>query len=196
MGDRYGEEEKTVDIFRKSRVALRERRTERHVRLGGRHVRAPRCRKCERKELMGPKNPAVSRSRLSTETRFTTAPRRTPAAPAPAFALHPLELPVLLDMGLRSGDPPRLPQLSSCVHIAHGAILHPPGLKDRFFFAPTFPSEALCPENAMQRLLLGVCKFSVPAAPSLNPAEGCTHRQNADDLPSYCCTLAAQCTVL
>lgn len=132
--------------------------------------------------MRGPKNPAGSRLRLSAETRFTTARRRTPAAPAQAFTLHPLKSPVLLEMGLRSGDSPRLPHLSSCAHTVHGAILHPPGLKDGFFFTPTFPSEALCPENATQRLLPGVWKFSVPAAPSLNLAEGCIRVQNADDL--------------
>lgn len=130
---------------------------------------------------MGQKNPVVSRSRLSTETRFTTTPRKTPAAPVHSFTPHHLKLSVLLEMGLKSGDSTRLPHLSSCVHRAHGAILHPSEgeSKDGSSFTSTFPSETLCPENTMQRLLPGVWKFS---APSITLAEDCILWQNADDL--------------
>lgn len=123
MWDGSGEAKKTIDTFRKSRVALRERGTEMHIRFSRRHIHGPRCRKCERKEMMGCKSPMVSRSQLSTETRFTTAQRRTPAAPVHAFTLHPLKLSVLLETGLKSGDfiPPAPPQLLG----AHSTRCHP-----------------------------------------------------------------------
>ena len=128
------------------------------VSFSGRHIRAPRCRKCEKKEMMGHKKPVVSRSQLSMETRFTPARRRTPAASVHAFTLHPLKLSMLLETGLKSGDSTRLLHLGSCVHTAHGGILNPSAgeLKDGASLTSTFPSETLCPENTMQRLLPGV----------------------------------------
>lgn len=165
-----GEEEKTIDIFRNSRAALRKRRTERHVRSSWRQVHAPRCRKCERKGAMGMQQPGGFKVTAVRGDKVHYRVEENSSCSCPC--IHTSSSQIIRATGdgtekwlLRPACWTSAPGYTVPSNSLLGVSLKmgPP------VYRP-FPLKH-CPQNTTQRLLPGMWKLSIPAAPSINLAE-------------------------